>query len=119
MEEKNADEKKEEQEPEEELSGADIHCGRVTDLLREEKVLEYVEEDNTEPFDVTCNLLTFPAPRSARLQTFARSDAGFLGGVAYSAMRGYGATHPTVSEPEVQESDHFSSESPVYGDGSE
>lgn len=98
MEEKNADEKKEEQEPEEELSGADIHCGRVTDLLREEKVLEYVEEDNTEPFDVTCNLLTFPAPRSARLQTFARSDAGFLGGVAYSAMRGYGATHPTVSE---------------------
>ena len=43
MEEKNADEKKEEQEPEEELSGADIHCGRVTDLLREEKVLEFVK----------------------------------------------------------------------------
>ena len=81
-----------------ELSGADIRCGRVTDLLRKEHVLEAAEEDTEEPFDVTSNLLTFPAPRSARLQTFARSDAGFLGGVAYSSMRGYGAVHPTVSE---------------------
>lgn len=82
----------------EEESGEDIRCGRVTDLLKEEGVMAEVEEDNTEPFDVTSNLLTFPAPRSARLQTFARSDAGFLGGVAYSSMRGYGAVHPTVSE---------------------
>lgn len=81
-----------------EESGKDIRCGRVTDLLKEEGVMAEVEEDNTEPFDVTSNLLTFPAPRSARLQTFARSDAGFLGGVAYSSMRGYGAVHPTVSE---------------------
>lgn len=79
-------------------SGEDIRCGRVTDILREEHVLEATEYDDTEPFDVTSNLLTFPAPRSARLQTFARSDAGFLGGVAYSSMRGYGAVHPTVSE---------------------
>lgn len=77
----------------------DIVCGRVSDLLRAEHVMEGVEEnDNTPPFDVTSNLLTFPAPRSARLQTFARSDAGFLGGIAYSSMRGYGAVHPTVSE---------------------
>ena len=82
----------------EEISGEDIHCGRVTDLLRAEHVMEAVPEDDTEPFDVTSRLLTFPAPRSARLQTFARSDAGFLGGVAYSSMRGYGAVHPTVSE---------------------
>lgn len=80
------------------LPGDDIYCGRVTDLLRAENLLKEVPEDNTEPFDVTSNLLTFPAPRSARLQTFARSDAGFLGGVAYSSMRGYGAVHPTVSE---------------------
>lgn len=86
------------EEEEEVVSGEDIYCGRVADLLREEHVLEEAEEDNTEPFDVTSNLLTFPAPRSARLQTFARSDAGFLGGVAYSSMRGYGAVHPTVSE---------------------
>ena len=81
-----------------ELSSEDIRCGRVTDLLRAENLLAELPEDNTEPFDVTSNLLTFPAPRSARLQTFARSDAGFLGGVAYSSMRGYGAVHPTVSE---------------------
>lgn len=81
-----------------EESGEDIRCGRVTDLLKKEGAMAEVEEDNTEPFDVTSNLLTFPAPRSARLQTFARSDAGFLGGVAYSSMRGYGAVHPTVSE---------------------
>lgn len=81
------------------LSGEDIHCPRVSDMLRAEGVMEKaVEPDDTEPFDVTSELLTFPAPRSARLQTFARSDAGFLGGVAYSSMRGYGAVHPTVSE---------------------
>lgn len=88
--------KEEEQDSEE--GAEDIICGRVSDILRKEGVLCRQEEDNTPPFDVTCNLLTFPAPRSARLQTFARSDAGFLGGVAYSSMRGYGAVHPTVSE---------------------
>lgn len=80
------------------LSGEDIRCGRVTDMLRAEGVMTAVTKDDTPPFDVTSNLLTFPAPRSARLQTFARSDAGFLGGVAYSSMRGYGAVHPTVAE---------------------
>ena len=82
----------------EEVSGEDIRCQRVTDLLKAEHVLADVPQDDTPPFDVTSNLITFPAPRSARLQTFARSDAGFLGGVAYSSMRGYGAVHPTVSE---------------------
>lgn len=87
-----------EDDAQEEIRCGDIRCGRVTDILKAEGVMAEVSEDNTEPFDVTSNLLTFPAPRSARLQTFARSDAGFLGGVAYSSMRGYGAVHPTVSE---------------------
>ncbi len=76
----------------------DIYCGRVSDLLRKEGLLPEPEEDDEEPFDVTSSLLTFPAPRSARLQTFQRADSGFLGGVAYSSMRGYGSVHPTVSE---------------------
>lgn len=77
----------------------DIVCDRVSDLLRADNVLESsVENDDTEPFDITCRLITYPAPRSARLQALARSDSGFLGGVAYSSMRGYGAVHPTVSE---------------------
>ncbi|OUP81597.1 DNA-binding protein [Lachnoclostridium sp. An169] len=97
-EEKLSSEDEEELSEDAEISGGDIRCGRVTDLLKADGVMAEVEQDDTEPFDVTSNLLTFPAPRSARLQTFARSDAGFLGGVAYSSMRGYGAVHPTVSE---------------------
>ena len=93
------EEASEKDEGEEKEEAQDIHCPRVSDILRKDQVLiGGEEEDNTPPFDVTSNLLTFPAPRSARLQTFARSDAGFLGGVAYSSMRGYGAVHPTVSE---------------------
>lgn len=76
----------------------DIYCGRIDDILRADGVLETPQEDNTKPYDVTSRLLTFPAPRSARLQTLTRSEEGFLEGVAYSAMRGYGAVHPTVSE---------------------
>lgn len=76
----------------------DIYCERVDELLYKDHVLERQENNNEEPFDVTCNVLTFPAPRSARLQTLTRSESGFLEGVSYSAMRGYGAVHPTVSE---------------------
>lgn len=76
----------------------DIYCDRIDDILYRDGVLDVPEDDDTEPFDVTSNLLTFPAPRSARLQTLTRSEEGFLEGVAYSAMRGYGAVHPTVSE---------------------
>lgn len=76
----------------------DIYCGRVDELLQADGILEQPEKDDTKPYDITTHVLTFPAPRSARLQTMARSEAGFLEGVAYSAMRGYGAVHPTVSE---------------------
>ena len=55
-------------------------------------------EDNTPPYDVTENLLEFPAPRSARLQTMTRADTGFLSGLSYSVLRGFGQVHPTVGE---------------------
>ncbi len=76
----------------------DIYCQRVRELLQKEGLFPEVEDDNTEPFDVTSNLLTFPADRSARLQTLTRSDTGFLGGIAYSHLRGYGSVHATVGE---------------------
>lgn len=82
----------------EEDTAEDIYCGRVDELLQADGILEQPEKDDTKPYDITTHVLTFPAPRSARLQTMARSEAGFLEGVAYSAMRGYGAVHPTVSE---------------------
>jgi alpha-D-ribose 1-methylphosphonate 5-triphosphate synthase subunit PhnI len=51
-----------------------------------------------EPWDITRQPLTFPAPRSARLQALARADSGFTGGLAYAAIRGFGPSHPTVGE---------------------
>lgn len=73
-------------------------CPRVSDELRKEGLIDTWPEENTEPYDITENLLEFPAPRSARLQTLTRADTGFISGLAYSALRGYGLVHPTVGE---------------------
>ena len=73
-------------------------CPRVSDTLKKEGLIDTYEPDDSEPFDVTEQMLEFPAPRSARLQTLARADTGFLGGLAYSVLRGFGAIHPTVGE---------------------
>jgi alpha-D-ribose 1-methylphosphonate 5-triphosphate synthase subunit PhnI len=48
--------------------------------------------------DIAQHPLTFPAPRSARLQTLARADSGFISGLAYAGIRGFGPSHPTVGE---------------------
>jgi alpha-D-ribose 1-methylphosphonate 5-triphosphate synthase subunit PhnI len=51
-----------------------------------------------DPWDITEEPLRFPAPRSARLQTLARADTGYISGLAYAAIRGFGSGHPTVGE---------------------
>ena len=51
--------------------------------------------------DVTRQSLTFPAGRSATLQSMARGETGGLLLLAYSNMRGYGDIHPTVGELRV------------------
>ncbi len=71
---------------------------RVLDLLRAEGLLEDVEEDTSEPCDVTMEKLPLPAPRSAILQTLTRADTGFVSGLAYSDIRGFGMSHPTIGE---------------------
>jgi alpha-D-ribose 1-methylphosphonate 5-triphosphate synthase subunit PhnI len=73
-------------------------CPRVSDELKKEGLIDICGRDETKPFDVTENLLEFPADRSARLQTLSRADTGFISGLAYSALRGYGLAHPTVGE---------------------
>lgn len=73
-------------------------CERVSDELKKEGLIDRFEPDDEEPFDVTQNLLEFPAPRSARLQTLSRADTGFISGLAYSVLRGFGQVHPTVGE---------------------
>lgn len=71
---------------------------RVVELLRREGLVEDVVEGDAEPFDITRRSMTFPAPRSARLQSLARAETGSLLFLAYSSMRGYGHVHPTLAE---------------------
>jgi alpha-D-ribose 1-methylphosphonate 5-triphosphate synthase subunit PhnI len=51
--------------------------------------------------DVTRQALTFPAPRSAQLQSLARGETGGMLALAYSNMRGYGSVHPVIGELRV------------------
>lgn len=71
---------------------------KVMDYLRSEGLSEVYEDDDTEPVDVTMEPLTFPAPRSARLQTLARGMTQGVTTLGYAAIRGFGPSHPTVGE---------------------
>lgn len=71
---------------------------RVLDLLRQEVMMEVVAQDDSEPCDITMEKLPLPAPRSAILQTLTRADTGFICGLAYSDIRGFGMSHPTIGE---------------------
>ena len=74
-----------------------IKTSRVSDELRKEGLIATLN-DSSPPMDITQHPLIFPAPRSARLQAMARSDSGFVSGLAYAAIRGFGPAHPTVGE---------------------
>ena len=73
-------------------------CPRVSDELKKEGMIDSFVPNDANPHDVTVNMLEFPSGRSARLQTLARADTGFISGLAYSALRGFGQVHPTVGE---------------------
>jgi alpha-D-ribose 1-methylphosphonate 5-triphosphate synthase subunit PhnI len=86
-----------------------IYARRVSDELRREGLINTGEDDrdldlrdldpmDQELRDITEEPLSFPAPRSARLQTLARADTGYISGLAYAAIRGFGSGHPTVGE---------------------
>ncbi len=72
---------------------------KVVDYMRAEQMVPFVRDDEgAEPFDITRTALTFPCPRSARLQSLAQADTGCLLTYAYSSVRGYGDAHPTLAE---------------------
>ncbi|HEY5583399.1 MAG TPA: carbon-phosphorus lyase complex subunit PhnI [Ruminiclostridium sp.] len=73
-------------------------CPRVSNELKAEGLIDSFKIDNQRPYDVTENMLEFPSRRSARLQTLSRADTGFISGLAYSSLRGFGQVHPTVGE---------------------
>ncbi len=76
---------------------------KVIESMREQGILAELSpqekaEADAEPYDITRKALTFPAPRSARLQALAQGDVGGLLTFAYSSVRGYGDAHPTLGE---------------------
>ncbi|HEY8288936.1 MAG TPA: carbon-phosphorus lyase complex subunit PhnI [Acetobacteraceae bacterium] len=71
---------------------------RVTDILRQEGLIETDAARDAPPGDLTREPLTFPAERDVRLQALARGDEGFLLGLGYSTQRGYGGSHPFAGE---------------------
>jgi alpha-D-ribose 1-methylphosphonate 5-triphosphate synthase subunit PhnI len=79
------------------------YCNKVIESMRAQGILaeppsqEQAEAD-AEPYDITRQALTFPAPRSARLQVLTQADAGSVLAFAYSSVRGYGDVHPTLGE---------------------
>ncbi|MDR1013711.1 MAG: carbon-phosphorus lyase complex subunit PhnI [Coriobacteriales bacterium] len=71
---------------------------RVSAYLVEQGLMVPPAPDDTEPCDVTMEPLSFPAPRSARLQTLARGMTQAVLALGYAAIRGFGPAHPTVGE---------------------
>ncbi|WP_445500275.1 carbon-phosphorus lyase complex subunit PhnI [Microvirga sp. G4-2] len=89
-----------------EIESDESHTPRVTDLLDAEGLIEpscMPEHDGADVGDLTREPLTFPADRDLRLQALARGDEGFVLALGYSTQRGYGRTHPFVSEVRVGE----------------
>ena len=77
-----------------------IESMRAQGILAEPAQQEKAEA-GSEPFDITRKAISFPAPRSARLQVMAQADVGSLQAFAYSSVRGYGDIHPTLGELRV------------------
>ena len=87
--------------PEEDLPAIKTFS-KVIDLLKAQGLLKEVgNQEDTKLLDITREAIKFPAPRSARLQMMARAETGGIMALGYSAMRGYGAVHPTVGELRV------------------
>ena len=71
---------------------------RVVDYLRDIDMVRTYEPDETAPVDLTKTPLFFPAPRSLVLQALSRGLTSAVVAIGYAAIRGFGLSHPTVSE---------------------
>jgi alpha-D-ribose 1-methylphosphonate 5-triphosphate synthase subunit PhnI len=77
---------------------------KIVELLRNEGLVvdpSHECQQESAIIDITRASLTFPAGRSAAMQTMARGETGGLLLLAYSSMRGYGDIHPTIGELRV------------------
>jgi alpha-D-ribose 1-methylphosphonate 5-triphosphate synthase subunit PhnI len=80
------------------LAGGFDDLGRVSAYLKAQGLLPAAVPDDTPPHDTTMEPLSFPAPRSVRLQTLARGMTQAVMALGYAAIRGFGPAHPTVGE---------------------
>lgn len=67
-------------------------------LARSELIEDYPHDPQEAVADITRDPVAFPSTRDQRLQNLSRGDEGFLMGLCYSAMRGYGRNHPFIAE---------------------
>lgn len=74
---------------------------KIIEIMRNEGLLVEGEKKQDSFIDLTRQSITFPAPRSAALQSMTRGETGGLLLLAYSNMRGYGDIHPTIGELRV------------------
>ena len=72
--------------------------GLVADIVRTDVAADDIPDLTREP-------LLFPAKRAHTLQSLARADTGGVLALGYSAMRGYGNSHPTVNELRLAEAE--------------
>ena len=87
--------------PAETAPAEDIEKPHVLGLLGQDGLIQQEPDHNLgddEIPDLTRQPLTYPAPRSLRLQSLARGDEGFILGLGYSTQRGYGRNHAFVGE---------------------
>ena len=78
----------------------------VSTWQAENDLVDVPPHDTTEGNDIpdlTREPLLFPAKRAHTLQSLARAETGGVLALGYSAMRGYGAAHPTVNELRLAE----------------
>lgn len=77
---------------------------KVSTTMRAMKMIPPLatDQDAEEPDDITRDSMRFPVSRSAWLQSLSRSETGALVALAYSSLRGYGASdHGTIAELRV------------------
>lgn len=84
----------------------DQRLQRVSDTMRAMGIMmpKPSASEANEPDDITRDPMRFPVSRSAWLQALSRSETGALVALAYSSLRGYGASnHGTIAELRVGE----------------
>ena len=80
------------------VSGGFQSLPKVAAYLAEQGLLAVCANDDSEPRDITMEPLSFPAPRSMRLQALSRGMTQGVMALGYAAIRGFGPAHPTVGE---------------------